>query len=138
MTTIATDGKSMAADGRCVTGSETIVEDACRKIVRLKDGRILGLAGKRSDLFLLEAWFNDPASPKPKFEGDALLLAPDGVFFVDSALIPIASQTPIALGSGKDHALTAMDIGASPGVAVHLASLRDPFTGGTITVEHLA
>lgn len=39
---------------------------------------------------------------------------------------------PFAIGSGRDFALAAMDMGASAKEAVEAAAKRDVYTGGTI------
>lgn len=129
----------MAGDGIVVTASDMIVETHVSKIVRLKDGRILGVAGRRSDLVVLAEWL-EAGMPmeRPKFDSDAVVIGPDGAFYIDERLHPLPSAVPTALGSGRRHALTAMDMGASPKTAVEMAARRDPFTGGSITVETLA
>lgn len=45
---------------------------------------------------------------------------------------PILSDRPYAIGSGVDHAYTAMDMGASAYQAVEMAAKRDTGTGGQI------
>jgi len=45
---------------------------------------------------------------------------------------PVRSDRPYAIGSGVDHAYTAMDMGASAYQAVEMAMKRDTGTGGQI------
>lgn len=45
---------------------------------------------------------------------------------------PEESDCPFAIGSGEDHALTAMDMGATAKEAVEFAAKRDSKTGGLI------
>lgn len=139
MTTIATDGKTMAADGYVITATDTIVETEARKITRLKDGRIVGVAGRISDLYTLAKWLNNGMEgERPEFKSEALIIGKDGTFYVNTDLVPVPCTGDFhAIGSGKDHALTAMDIGLFPHEAVKFAMKRDPFTGGMIVVEAL-
>lgn len=51
----------------------------------------------------------------------------DGVF-----ISPMSLDNPVACGSGMDHALTAMDMGATAKEAVKWAMKRDTLTGGRI------
>lgn len=41
-------------------------------------------------------------------------------------------ERPFAIGSGRDFALAAMDMGATAKEAVEMAAKRDVYTGGTI------
>lgn len=45
---------------------------------------------------------------------------------------PIPPSATYAIGSGADHAITAMDMGANAFLAVQMAAKRDTGTGGTI------
>lgn len=135
MTTIATDGKTMAADGRgeCY---DLVVASALTKLVRLKDGSVLGLSGRVSVRPRLAAWI-EGSGEFPKDSGDwtALHLTAGELRHYASrsgeAFDPI--DVPAATGSGGELALGAMLHGASPLEAVAVAARRDPFTGGTIT-----
>jgi hypothetical protein len=46
-------------------------------------------------------------------------------------------DNPCAIGSGTDHALTAMDMGATAEEAIGWAAKRDAGTGGTIRTFRL-
>lgn len=138
MTTIATDGKTMAGDGREVEQG-TIIGSFCRKVQRLADGRLVGVAGDSIDEQMFRRWLEDGAESKPRLkELVALVLYPSGrLDFYDHRLVASPIEAPAAIGSGADHALTAMDCGKSPEEAVEYAARRDPNTGGKTTVLSL-
>jgi ATP-dependent protease HslVU (ClpYQ) peptidase subunit len=133
MTTIACDGESMAGDGLVCSGS-TIFGSNAQKIVSLKDGRIVGCAGNARYQRAFVAWLNEGGEP-PELddEFEALVLMPDGsVVSYDHKGRPLPEELPTATGSGREFALAAMDLGASPKEAVEAAAKRDMMTGGTI------
>jgi ATP-dependent protease HslVU (ClpYQ) peptidase subunit len=138
MTTIATDGKSMAGDGRECCG-DTISGNDFVKVHLLPDGRIVGISGNSYDGDALLQWMKEGGT-KPKMKHlRALVLNPDGkVLWHDEHLMPSEAEPPCAIGSGSDFALAAMDMGASPEEAVAAAAKRNIHTGGKITVIHLA
>lgn len=136
MTTIATDGRTIAADGRsCI--SDRVSGSHVSKLRRLKDGSILGLAGDLQDIDQVAAWLDSgEEGKKPKVGNytDALRLMPDGrLLHYSPALLATPVDVPFAIGSGADFAIGAMDAGMSALRAVEIASQRDPFTGGKIT-----
>jgi ATP-dependent protease HslVU (ClpYQ) peptidase subunit len=136
MTTIATDGKTMAGDGQAQTDM-TIVDSNRRKVFRLTNGSLVGCAGNSVDAISFRRWLDDDGNkPHIKEEFAALVLNKNGdVEYYDRLLVPLELSLPTAIGSGADFALAAMDAGASPAQAVEIAARRDPYTGGTITVE---
>lgn len=136
MTTIATDGKSMAGDGQAEVGP--IITHAHRKKVRrLDDASIVGCAGNATDRIAFCKWLIEGGKP-PRIRKDefaALVLRQDGeIEYFDDTCIPLPAEAPIAIGSGREIAIGAMEAGASPKDAVHIAAKRDPHTGGDITV----
>lgn len=138
MTTIATDGKSMAADGR-VTSCDMIFSEELVKIHRLADGRLVGIAGSGYFHEPFLKWLEE-GGEKPKlsdnFEG--LVLHPDGTACTyDENCYRLPESLPTASGSGRPFALAAMDLGFSPEEAVKAAIRRDTQSGGKITVLHL-
>lgn len=137
MTTIATDGKSMAGDGQAEI-AETIMVSNRRKVYRTDEGVIIGCAGNSVDAKRFRAWFGTKG-PKPRFKSiQALVLYPSGKLeYWNEEMEPTEMTAPAAIGSGMDFALGAMGAGASPAEAVKIAATRDPFSGGDITVEHL-
>jgi ATP-dependent protease HslVU (ClpYQ) peptidase subunit len=135
MTTIATDGRSMAGDGQREQ-NDTIVDTHAVKVCRLRDGLIVGTCGDVAAGLMLIEWLSEGGA-EPDFDGkvNALLLHPDGsVDMLDRNCKPIRVSVPVAIGSGMDFAIGAMEFGASPEQAVEIASRRDPNTGGSITV----
>lgn len=142
MTTIATDGKSMAGDGLVIDHRETVVDTERRKVFRLADGRIIGGAGNAADVDAWRAWLEggkDGACPIDSDRFAGLILSPDGtVHWVDHKGREMETPVPSACGSGQDFAYGAMAVGASAALAVAAAASRDAYSGGTITVEHLS
>lgn len=138
MTTIATDGKSMAADGQ-TTRDDHIICVSTKKIRRLKSGKIVGCCGASGDEQLFIDWL-EGEEKKPKLQGGfgAIVLDPKAgprAYFFDCTSDKIEGN--YAIGSGAQFALAAMDCGRSPAEAVKIASARCVFTGGKITTLHL-
>lgn len=139
MTTIATDGETMAGDTLTTAGSY-IVRTAT-KVLRAKDGRIFGCCGPVVDAVKFQTWMAEPALEQPKIGDDfsALILNPDGtVDWIDKDLVPVRYITPMSIGSGCELAIGAMLAGASPAQAVGIAGQRDTCTGSEITIEAIA
>lgn len=140
MTTIATDGKSMAADGMAKDHCDTIVSMSRPKVFRLSDGRIIGAAGNSFDIDSWRDWLECGKIGDCPIESDqfaALILHATGaVHWVDHKGREIPTPTPCSVGSGQDVALGAMEAGANAFRAVQIACLRDPFSGGEITEIH--
>lgn len=136
MTTIATDGKSMAADSRGCANN-IVRNDSEVKLHRISGGRITGCSGTIGAAKAYIAWLDkNDGSAKPKVDDGfrALVLHPEGRIEVHcNDEMPDIAQAPAVLGSGGSLALGAMLAGASPAEAVEIAAMRDPFTGGTIT-----
>lgn len=135
MTTIATDGRTIAADGLVVSGNDVVVAFGRTKLVRLADGSILGFAGTAVEQEVFAAWLND-GGKRPKLGAfEALRLMNDGSLLrYAQVLDPLPAEFPAAVGSGSDLALGAMLAGVSPQQAVEIAASRDIATGGTIAV----
>jgi ATP-dependent protease HslVU (ClpYQ) peptidase subunit len=136
MTTIATDGKSMAGDGlreMC----RTIVDTKAQKVRRLADGRIVGTSGDTALGLQVVEWLEGKA-PKPDRKVDdfaAIILYPSGkVETLSDCFQPIEVEVPVAVGSGMDFAIGAMEAGKEPEEAVAIACKRDPGSGGKIIV----
>jgi ATP-dependent protease HslVU (ClpYQ) peptidase subunit len=139
MTTIATDGKSMAGDGARFRNDTAVAFNAA-KVTRLRDGSILGCSGATVDCEALRAWLDEGGEgDRPKAESlTALWLrTPADVRHFSERGPHIEVELPAAVGTGSDLALGAMLAGVSPHQAVEIAKSRDVYTGGKITVEHL-
>lgn len=142
MTTIAFDGKSVAADKLC-GGRYTVP-----KLWRLPDGSVIGGAGDYDQIVEVVAWISEGAAEdrKPRFPddrengSDILLVESDGKAFW--LTWPYLRKVQItekfeAIGSGSEFALGAMAMGASAQRAVQIASRFDPNTGRGVSVVHL-
>lgn len=137
MTTICTDGKTMAGDGRSMW-EDRIGDDGYCKVHRLKDGSLLGVAGSMAAIGPLVAWLNaggKPSSyPKDLPEYSAMHLRLDGTLATYEVNgWPDPAAPPYAMGSGGAAAHTAMLCGKAPAEAVEIAKLVDAHTGGKIT-----
>lgn len=132
MTTIATDGRSMASDSLVTAGEERVAYS--QKIERTPDGRLFGSAGPSVDCALFAKWMHS-GGDKPDLSDDfcALVLTPLGaVFYLCRKLEPIEMMVPQAIGSGADYAIGAMLAGAAPREAVGIACQRDLGSGGEV------
>ena len=137
MTTVATDGKSMAGDSQC--GNPTIHCEV-RKIQRAKDGALLGICGQAFDLAGFLLWYECGMSGEPNVSADfeGLILLPSGVAIcVDEKGRKFEHAVPAAVGSGASVAYGAMDHGATPTEAVAIAIKRDAGSGGPVQTEFL-
>ena len=141
MTTIATDGRTMAGDGLVHDHFDTVVDREYRKVFRLADGRIVGAAGNSFDAASWVAWLDTGKSGPCPIEGDrfaGLNLGLDGVvLWVDHKGRECITPAPTAIGSGQDYAYGAMAAGAEPAEAVRIATMRDVYSGGSIYIEAL-
>ena len=137
MTTIATDGKSMAGDGQVTNGS-LIDSYSFRKVFRLADGRIVGCAGDVWATMAIVGWL-EKGGEFPKIECDgfeALVIDGTGLAICYNNLGQSAPQSlPAVIGSGSKLALGAMLSGANPTDAVDIACGRDCYSGGQIITE---
>lgn len=135
MTTIATDGNSMAGDGR-VTCNGAIVDEKCHKVHRLNDGGIAGFCGGLTDGFAFIEWLHTGGNKPSLSEGfEGLIVTPVGnVIYFDEKCHPAPQPAPYAIGSGYKFALAALDFGKTPQEAVKYAMKRDSGTGGRIRV----
>lgn len=135
VTTIATDGKTIAADSRA-TNYGNITSNSANKLYWLPDGSIIGGAGSVPDILqAVEALGSeeDPATYAGPTEFRLLRLHPNGqVVEYGSSLFGMIVDVPAATGSGGDIALGAMLAGKSPKRAVEIAASRDIKTGGAV------
>lgn len=138
MTTIATDGKSMAGDGR-ITEFDRVCLSNHQKVVRLKDGRIVGFSGNAYNWDEYAAWLNNGGDPPKVHETfGALVLSPDGTLCsYDEFGRRFPEAAPYAIGSGSALAIGAMDAGMTAERACEIACARDVWSGGKITVLYL-
>ena len=141
MTTIAWDGKVLAADTLMTEGGH--LKGKARKLFRLSDGSICAGAGNYREVISAVEYLNnpDPEQEVPDFESSCLIrIYPDRtVKLVVEKLVhlPVITES-IAEGSGKEFAMTALHLGLDAVQAVKLASELDVYTGSeieTMTLE---
>ena len=141
MTTIATDGRTMAGDGLCLDGGDAITSLDIVKVRRLKNGGIVGVAGSAFDIDAFVDWLDGPQSEPPKDmweKTEALALMPDGrCYFYNDKGKRFETSLPAVTGSGSDLAMGAMAAGKSPAEAVEIACANHASSGGTITALSL-
>jgi len=134
MTTIATDGKSMAGDGLLNSNAEWVVAMDFKK-VRLIGKDVVGVAGdaRTCEKFFSAYEAGETTSFYSGAEYAAVALTKNGAFAYDGSYpVPVAVSLPFAIGNGAKFAMGAMDAGASPIEAVRIASTRCLLTGGDI------
>lgn len=141
MTTIATDGRSMAGDGITLTANEIVANHTATKVQRLSDGSLLGCAGSTAVKHRIRDWLEaqlagkSPPFPSIKGPFSVIWLRRDGTaryFNEDGRENWSALGFPFAIGSGAELAMGAMAARKSPREAVEIASRHDPYTGGVI------
>lgn len=144
MTTIAYDGRTVAADSMGVSGAYR-VPGAYQKIRRVGE-RVYGLAGYPGWFDAWIRWYEDGADPKSaphcNIESDntgSFIVFERGRAFVFTSHVPYPSEifAPDAWGSGCDFAIGAMKAGADARRAVEVAIDCDPHTGGEVQVIDL-
>ena len=133
MTTIAWDGRTLAADSLGVLGDSLKV--VSHKLMCFPDGRLLGCCGRMSDKMLVCEWLLH-GGEKPLLDDSfaAILVEPTGqAFRLEESLVFITMHEPFhACGSGRDFAIAAMALGKTACEAVALAMQFDPWTGGAV------
>lgn len=144
MTTIATDGITIAADGLRLWGSEKRGTDF-QKIV-LRHGRIYAFTGFAPYMDPIIDWHHAGAKaeslPKMGTEaewGTLVVIDAAGIAKYTHGVPYIERfDPPIAFGAGGDYAMGAMMAGAGPRRAVEVAAELCYHTGGTITEINIA
>lgn len=143
MTTIAWDGKTLAADKRaCFGGNIQVVT----KIHRAQGCLVAG-SGELSFILAMVEWVKKgrdpaafPASQRDKDDWQpTLVIEPDGaVLLYERTPHPIRwERLPCAIGSGRDFALATMHLGRSPQEAIAVAAEFDSGTGNGVNSMQL-
>ncbi len=136
MTTLATDGITLAADGQISCGD--LIEDLNRqKVFRLNDGTAIAFAGCLHSAVRFMEWVQSgsPQDLVPSLAENFGAIRINGtstVLSYDNSCHAIQMPTPYAEGTGKHLALGAMLAGKTPVEAVKIAAQRDMWTGGKI------
>lgn len=139
MTTIAYDGKVMAADRLHVSG---YTKSYARKIWCLRPGVIVGAAGPAATAAEVIDWLDRGGHPAdfPKAQREdgwslVLVVAHGRIMRIEQGPIPIMIDGPYAAaGSGAEFALAAMASGKSAAEAILVAADMDTGTGGGIDI----
>ena len=138
MTTIATDGKIIAADSRTTYGN-VVATDKDKKIFKCKNGAVVGCGGDHGQISDFKKWCQNGKvkNERPELEEFfAIELTPSGKLFgYDNSCTRIKVEPPFAAGTGGDIALGAMLSGKTPQEAVELAIKKDIYSGGKVIVK---
>jgi hypothetical protein len=143
ITTVASDGRSVASDSQRVSGSERV--DLATRKIQYRGGHVFAFTG--------DFGFFDPAidwylkqpldiekAPKASKDGgwSLLVLDPNHIMrYSDSLPYGEPFPYPQAFGSGSSYALTALRLGKTPAEAVAVAASFDVWTAGPIQVFDL-
>lgn len=143
MTVIAYRDGVMAGDGR-VTDKAFIIRDDDRKVFKLKDGSLLGVAGDTVGCTIIKSMLEATIKEKKKSlpnipvkNAEALLVDPKGDIWWFNRGWEKQPDPYAASGSGWQVAMTAMDFGADAVTAAKAACRRTITCGGKITVVKL-
>ena len=138
MTTVAWDGKTLAADRRFSAGNGIFTVTKIQRV----NGCLVGLTGNFSQALELAKWLKDGADPKefPKEQRDVdngngmVVVQADGTLIkYESSPVPITlHEKQFAFGSGGDFARAAMFLGKCACDAVEIAMVFDPATGNGV------
>ncbi|HEY9101833.1 hypothetical protein [Chitinimonas sp.] len=134
MTTIAWDGKTVAADTQA---NNSGLRSRTKKLFRLKDGATYGFTGEIQDGRVVYEWLdNGQHEPRPTVSAGfvALLICPDGrAYTMEDKLVLLPVLEPFrAIGSGRNFAMGALAVGADAVRAVAAAIALDVYSGGEI------
>lgn len=146
MTTVAFDGKTMAAD-TLATDAWGMKEEVRNKVLR-GNGFLIGFSGEHGQVmrwwqsvgFMTAQQLIDTGyAPYEKDNNDPAILigTPDGCYRHVSGMFFKMHRPFHAIGSGRDYALAAMHLGQNAYHAVAVARDFDNGTGGDIVEETL-
>lgn len=139
MTTIATDGTTVAWDGRITTHWGHVLQLDAEK-VKIKDGRVFGIAGNFAIFDDVIRWYvedeHNPSNvpPCPADEPWILLVYDAGKWAVLSSKVPypLRVSLPYAIGGGDMMAIGFMRKGGSPLEAVKDVCECTTISGGKV------
>lgn len=144
MTTIVYRAGVLACDSReTQTNGEPgdlgyIVRDHCKKIYRLRDGRLFGAAHSSEDGDRLLMALQKKQIPPALDDVEGLLIDLEGNMTLYQGHIWVPVKEPFyAIGSGARFAMVALKMGASAPKAVKAALTMDMYSGGPIQVLKL-
>lgn len=135
MTTVAFDGKTLAADTMVTVGGSATY--GAIKIGRAVDGSLIGQCGNMAHAQAFLEWYNGERKMLPSTCDNytALIIKPDGevrVYEGNEGMYYIERSPYVAIGSGQDFAQSAMELGFNAVRAVELAIKMDINTGGKV------
>lgn len=139
MTVVAYRDGVLASDSRC-TYKDFIDDDKTKKVFRLPDKSIVGIAGNYTNgLNLLNALKLEAKKPTKKlpngpFKGVEAILATKTMvaLYMSSQWEDITKREYVSIGSGYQVAYGALEMGADAIEAVRLAIKRNCYCGGRI------
>lgn len=138
MTTIVYSNNEMAWDSR-VTANGTICSDEAQKRYTV-GGRTFWCAGTVGDFQEFCESYASRTVRRPL--GVTAFVLDAGKLFLtavdeDGRIWTSPVIGPRSIGSGSDHAITAIDCGCTPAQAIKMAAKRDTSTGGKIRTQKL-
>lgn len=137
MTTIAYDGYTLAADRMADGGG---MARSVSKLYPVPGGWV-AISGRLCVGLEVLEWIRAgrnpatfPAAQRGEDPAYVLLIEADGVpRLFEGGPFPLEFQDRLfAMGSGREYALAAMDLGRSPAEAVRLAAKYDPYTNEVV------
>ena len=135
MTTIATDGKTMAGDGLVVSNTD-ILKRNDRKVF-LVGREVVGCAGLSDVIDAYIKFLRNEEEDPPTLGDDfnAIHVSKKGCFLVcGNNYSKLKVDLPFAIGAGADYAVGAMMAGKTPKEAIQITAKKSTTTGGRITV----
>jgi ATP-dependent protease HslVU (ClpYQ) peptidase subunit len=137
MTTIAYKDGIIAYDSRISSG-DTITNDNYNKMI-VRNGVRFFVSGQAGEYDALAASYFIPEHERYVTRFSVALVVDSGKVFHYGCnsedghwLTDLSQYSCYSIGSGADHAFTAMDLGCSAKEAVRIAANRDMCTGGRI------
>jgi len=134
MTTVATDGYSIACDTQACWGDMRV--SSSRNKIHKINGEYVGCAGGSEFIAgYLNYLKGEGDMPETSDPYSFLFLTKGGVYLSTDIRFPRLKVSKVmAIGSGREYALGAMLAGASPLAAVRIAKKLDTATGGSVKV----
>lgn len=135
MTTICYHANVMAADSQITLGNYKTLTD---KIYGIPGLGVIGFAGDAGmSAKILDWWKSGRVGPAPEPTGDAqvqgILVTKEGLFYLYDGITPLIIKAPyLAIGSGQDYCITALEMGMSAKKAIEEAIKHDVYTSGPI------
>lgn len=140
MTTIAISHEEIAADSYAYFGDTRA--STTRQKIKVSGGKIFAFCGSSQIFDAVMNWYDAGAKPDdvPKHgDWNLIVVTAKGCFFCSPDMPYMGNvDLPCAFGTGERFAYGALDSGMSARDAVRAAMLRDPYTGGEITVVRFA